>query len=66
MSGSVNVSLNQQMVLDRLYELLSKLDRTTTDGREASALVESLITLVTNAPSDARKGNFPKIGTGRR
>jgi hypothetical protein len=66
MSESPHISIDQRMLLDRLYECLAKCDRTTSEGIELSKLLHDIIDLVVNAPSDATKKNFPRIGVGVR
>ena len=64
-SNGPNIILNQQMLLDDLYVLRSKMDDTTNDGREAKMIVDRIIQLIVNAQTDARKGNLPRITTRR-
>lgn len=65
MSSGPNVVINQQMLLDDLYVLRSKMDDLTAAGREAKEIVDRIITLVVHAQTDARKNNLPRIGTRR-
>ena len=58
-----NIILDQQMLLDDLYVLRSKMDDTTHEGRDAKALIDRIIQLVVNATTDLRKGNLPRIGS---